>query len=52
MADFIRLFAPHVDAAQIDKAARAVSQHELDQLFGNTRLPVRNGAGGRLSAAA
>ncbi len=52
MADFIRLFAPHVDAAQIDKAARAVSQHELDQLFGNTQLPVRNGAGGRLSAAA
>ena len=52
MADFIRLFAPHVDAAQIDKAARAVSQHELDQLFGNTTLPVRNGAGGRLSAAA
>jgi len=52
MADFIRLFAPHVDAAQIDKAARAVSQHELDQLFGNTRLPVRNGAGGRLSVAA
>jgi LysR family cys regulon transcriptional activator len=52
MADFIRLFAPHVDAGQIDKAARAVSQDELDQLFRNTRLPIRNGSCGCLSAAA
>ena len=52
MADFIRLFAPHVDAVQIDKAARAVSQDELDQLFRNTRLPIRNGSCGCLSAAA
>jgi len=52
MTDFIRLFAPHIDADQIDKATRAVSQSELDQLFNNTRLPVRNGTGARLSAAA
>ena len=52
MADFIRLFAPHVDAVQIDKAARAVSQDELDQLFRNTRLPIRNGSCGCMSAAA
>jgi LysR family cys regulon transcriptional activator len=52
MADFIRLFAPHVDASQIDKAASAVNQQELDQLFRNTQLPIRNGAFGRLSAAA
>ena len=52
MADFIRLFAPHIDADQIGKAARAVSQNELDQLFRNTRLPIRNGACGCLSAAA
>ena len=52
MADFIRLFAPHVDAGQIDKAARAVSQDELDQLFRNTRLPIRNGSCGCMSAAA
>ena len=52
MADFIRLFAPHVDAVQIDKAARAVSQDELDQLFRNARLPIRNGSCGCLSAAA
>lgn len=52
MADFIRLFAPHVSAEQIDKAARAASQKELDQLFRNTRLPIRNGSCGCLSAAA
>jgi len=52
MADFIRLFAPHVSAEQIDKAARADNQQELDQLFRNTRLPIRNGTCGCLSAAA
>ena len=52
MADFIQLFAPHVDAEQIEKAARAVSQRELDQLFSNSTLPVKNGAEGRLSAVA
>ncbi len=52
MADFIRLFAPHVDADQIAKAARAVSQNELDQLFKNARLPIRNGTCGSMPAAA
>jgi LysR family cys regulon transcriptional activator len=52
MAEFIRLFAPHIDVEQIEKAARAVSQDELDQLFENTVLPVRNGNCGRMSAAA
>ena len=52
MADFIRLFAPHIDADQIAKAARAVSQDEMDQLFRNNQLPVRNGTCDCLSAAA
>jgi LysR family cys regulon transcriptional activator len=52
MAEFIRLFAPHIDAEQMEKAARAVSQDELDQLFRNTALPVRNGNCGGLSVAA
>ena len=52
MAEFIRLFAPHIDAEQLEKASRAVSQDELDQLFRNTALPVRNGYCGSLSAAA
>ena len=52
MTDFIRLFAPHVDAEKIDKAARAASQQELDELFTDIRLPVRNGTCGSQSAAA
>jgi LysR family cys regulon transcriptional activator len=52
MTDFIRLFAPHVNADQIEKAARATNQNEMDQLFRNTRLPVRNGTCDCLSAAA
>ena len=52
MSEFIRLFAPHIDAEQMDKAARAGSQDELDQLFRNTTLPVRNGICGCMSAAA
>ena len=52
MTDFIRLFAPHIDAEQIEKAARAVNQDELDQLFKNAVLPVRNGNCGSLSVAA
>jgi LysR family cys regulon transcriptional activator len=52
MTDFIRLFAPHVDAEKIEEAARTGSQKELDQLFRNTSLPVRNGAGTSSSAAA
>lgn len=52
MADFIRLFAPHLDSEQMDKVARAASQDELDQLFRNTSLPLRNGTCDCLSAAA
>jgi LysR family cys regulon transcriptional activator len=51
MADFIRLFAPHVDADLMDKATRAVSQRDVDQLFKDTTLPLRNGACEPLSAA-
>ncbi len=52
MADFIRLFAPHIDAEQIEKAAHAISQDELDQLFKNTVLPLRNGNCDCMSVAA
>ena len=52
MADFIRLLAPHINADQIDKAARAGGQQEIDQLFRNIELPVRNGTCSCLSEAA
>jgi len=52
MADFLRLFAPHLDGDQIERIARANSQVEVDQLVKGARLPVRNGYSGSLSAAA
>ena len=52
MADFLRLFAPHLSSEQIDRAAKAGSQQEVDQLTGSSGLPVRNGFSGKLCAAA
>lgn len=52
MADFLRLFAPHLSNDQIERAARAGSQDEVDQLLKGTGMPVRNGCGSKLSAAA
>jgi LysR family transcriptional regulator, cys regulon transcriptional activator len=52
MLDFIRLFAPHIDARQIDAAAKARDQGEIDSLFKETKLPVRGGCSDDLSAAA
>lgn len=52
MADFLRLFAPHLSDDQIERAARANSQQEVDKLINGTGLPVRNGFGGKLCAAA
>jgi hypothetical protein len=52
MADFLRLFAPHLSEEQVERAARATTQKEIDQLTVGAGLPVRNGHGGKLSAAA
>jgi len=52
MADFLRLFAPHLSGDQIERAARATSQREVDQLLKETGMPVRNGYASKLSAAA
>ena len=52
MADFLRLFAPHLSSEQIDRAARASSQDEVDRVLNGSSVPVRNGIGGRVSAAA
>lgn len=52
MADFIQLFAPHFNGEQIERATRSGSQRELDQLFKDAKLPVRNGTCPKLSAAA
>ncbi len=52
MADFLRLFAPHLSSEQIERAARATSQQEVDEMTRHEGLPVKNGHGGKLCAAA
>ena len=52
MADFLRLFAPHLSDDQIERVARASSQDEVDQLVSGAGLPIRNGFNKKLSAAA
>lgn len=52
MTDFLKLFAPQLSSDQIARSARAVSQNEVDQLLRDTGLPIRNGFGKKLSAAA
>ena len=52
MADFLRLFAPHLSDDQIERVARATSQEEVDRLTNGAGLPIRNGFSKKLSAAA
>ena len=52
MAEFLKLFAPHLNSDQIDRVARASSQQEIDQLIADAGLPVRNGIAAKLYAAA
>ncbi len=52
MADFLRMFAPHLSDDQIERAAKANSQREIDQMTGNSGLPVKNGFSSKMCAAA
>ncbi|MDX1404743.1 MAG: LysR substrate-binding domain-containing protein [Woeseiaceae bacterium] len=52
MVEFIRLFAPHIDAEQMNRIAKAESQEELDLIFRDIKLPLKNGTCDCLSAAA
>jgi LysR family cys regulon transcriptional activator len=52
MAGFLRLFAPHLSDDQIERATRASSQREIDQMTGDSGLPVKNGFSTKLCAAA
>lgn len=51
MSDFLRLLAPHLSEDQIERAARARSQAEIDQLTRDVGVPVKNGYS-KVSAAA
>jgi LysR family cys regulon transcriptional activator len=52
MMDFIQLFAPHIEHAQLQSIARAESQKDIDSIFHHVQLPIRNGCTSGLCAAA
>ena len=52
MFDFVKLFAPHVNDAQLASAILAQRQQEIDDIFENSELPLKNGANSGLSVAA
>ena len=43
MLEFVRLFAPHITADQLEKTRHARSQVEIDKLFIDAHIPTRNG---------
>ncbi|MDA1063930.1 MAG: LysR substrate-binding domain-containing protein [Proteobacteria bacterium] len=43
MLDFMRLFAPHITADQLELTRYARSQAEIDKLYAGSALPVLNG---------
>ena len=49
MLNFIKLFAPHIDAQQLDAVVKAQQQEEIDLLFKDTKLPIRGGCSDDLS---
>ena len=52
MSDFMLLFAPHINDSQLRAATIAQRQQEVDAIFANTELPLRNGSGDSLLVAA
>ena len=43
MLEFVRLFAPHITADQLEKTRHVRSQLEIDKLFDDAHIPTRNG---------
>jgi len=43
MLDFMRLFAPHISANQLEQTRHARSQADIDKLYSTADLPVLNG---------
>ena len=52
MIDFVQLFAPHLGTEQIRSAAQAEDQREVDVIFRNIKLPLKNGCKNGLCVAA
>ena len=52
MADFIKLFAPHVSDRDLEQTIEARNQADVDTLFADAELPMRVGCGNNVTAAA
>lgn len=52
MLDFVKLFAPHISAEQLEKTRHARTQEEIDRLFDSSKLPLRGGCSDDITAAA
>ena len=52
MLDFIRLFAPHITAEQLEQTRHARSQSDIDRLYRDANHPIRGGCSDDLTAAA
>lgn len=52
MQDFVHLFAPHIDARQLEDAQATTTQADVDGLFSDTDLPMKTGCSDATSAAA
>ncbi len=52
MVEFIRLFASHISARQLEDVRRSASQEEIDALFDAATLPVRGGCAEGVTEAA
>ncbi len=52
MVDFIGLFAPYIDKAQLERVRKARSQEEIDELFSDLDVPLRSGSGDEVTAVA
>jgi LysR family cys regulon transcriptional activator len=50
--DFIQLFAPHINHAQLQSIAQAENQQEIDLIFRHVQLPLKTGSCTGLCVAA
>jgi LysR family cys regulon transcriptional activator len=52
MIDFVHLFAAHITARQLGDLRRATTQQDIDALFADTKLPLKDGCGEKITAVA
>ena len=52
MLDFVQLFAPHITDIQIEQTRNARTQEDIDALFSDAQLPLRDGCSDDITEAA